>query len=501
VISDLLRHGITVRQFLRTVLLLVLAVVICTTTTDPDLWGHVRFGLDILASHAIPSADTYSFASDRVWINHEWLSEVAFAVSYQLLGALGLNLVRVAAIVGVLTLAWRRASATGNSQIVVPVLAFAAIGIFLRVYPIRPQLFSILLFAVQLHLLTRYDTMRSARVLLWLPVVMCAWVNLHGGWIVGLGVLMVWTGMRVLLAPSDRRTALALMGITLATGAATLVNPYGPELWGFVRSTVGINRPLVSDWQPIYTLPPAFWAAWGVGVVGTLVVIRRAGRTIDPAYLAIVAMLGCAAFRVSRIDAFFALSVAFLLLPKLANLPDRKVERDAEIAPRPSRVLAGLAAALTVMTVVAVVQRLPSIDARYPMVPEAEAEAYIRTNRLSGRMLTWFDWGEYAIWHLSPDIQVSMDGRRETVYTDQQVASHMKFYFGGAADAHYPDEIGADYVWLPKTLRIVQELKVVGWHAAFEGPESVILVRADRHTVPTQIVSRQSSAVRYFPEP
>ena len=27
-----------------------------------------------------------------------------------------------------------------------------------------------------------------------------------------------------------------------------------------------------------------------------------------------------------------------------------------------------------------------------------------------------FDWGEYVIWHLGPQVRVSVDGRRETVY-------------------------------------------------------------------------------------
>jgi hypothetical protein len=30
-----------------------------------------------------------------------------------------------------------------------------------------------------------------------------------------------------------------------------------------------------------------------------------------------------------------------------------------------------------------------------------------------------FDWGEYVLWHLGPRVKVSIDGRRETIYSDE----------------------------------------------------------------------------------
>ena len=61
---------------LRVALWCVLLAAVTYTSTDPDLWGNVRFGLDILRDGSIPHTDAYSFTSDHVWVNHEWLSEV-----------------------------------------------------------------------------------------------------------------------------------------------------------------------------------------------------------------------------------------------------------------------------------------------------------------------------------------------------------------------------------------------------------------------------------------
>src|SRR4029453_7729157 len=60
------------------------------TQADPDLWGHVRFGLDWLQSRRLPSIDPYSFTQDVPWINHEWLAESFMGVAYQNLGSPGL---------------------------------------------------------------------------------------------------------------------------------------------------------------------------------------------------------------------------------------------------------------------------------------------------------------------------------------------------------------------------------------------------------------------------
>ena len=53
----------------------------------------------------------------------------------------------------------------------------------------------------------------------------------------------------------------------------------------------------------------------------------------------------------------------------------------------------------------------------------------VEAAQLQGRLVVWFDWGEYAIWHFAPALRVSIDGRRETVYTDQVMQKHLNFYY------------------------------------------------------------------------
>jgi len=78
------------------VVLAVVFFVAARTHADPDLWGHVRFGQDILAG-GIPSVDPYSYVSgDYPWINHELLAEISFAAAFDAWGAPGLVGLKVA---------------------------------------------------------------------------------------------------------------------------------------------------------------------------------------------------------------------------------------------------------------------------------------------------------------------------------------------------------------------------------------------------------------------
>lgn len=482
---------LSVRHVLTAVLVAAAAIALLGSTADPDLWGHVRFGQDILASHDIPARDSYSFTSDRPWINHEWLAEVAMAIAFNTGGASGLNLLRLVVIALTLVLVWSHLEDV-DDLLRLQLVAVAGAGMLLRVHPFRPQIFSVLLFALMLWLINRAERRNSMAPLIAVPLIMIPWVNLHGGWIVGIGTLGFWIATRIVFKrPSPRQVALlSLIGV--AACLATLVNPYGIDMWRFLAGTVRVERPMISDWQPTYALPFGFAALWLIPIAVAAGAVVRGRARIDWMNAALVACLGVAAMRVSRLDVFFALATVFFLGPHLSRA--REVVTGSTLAASSKAWRLTLATALVVI-VAAGVWQLPRIKVG-PGSPEPAAAQYIRDQRLEGRMLTWFDWGEYTIWHLSPRIRVSIDGRRETVYTDDVMTRHLAFYAGMPEAENYADAIGADYAWLPREIPAVQTLLARGWRSAFEGPVSVILVRS---TPTEEVRSTSPSSVRMFP--
>jgi hypothetical protein len=478
---------------------LALAIAIATVLTvtartraDVDLWGHLRFGLDLLQTGSLEPLDRYSFTSDRPWVNHEWLSEIAIALAWKTAGAPGLIFLKLACIFGALALT---ASAVGEQGVTgrprILLLGLTFVGILPRVAQVRPQIFSVVLFATLVRLIVRSDR-GSSRPLLWTIPALTLWANLHGGWLVGLGTVglacagKAWDGRRT--RPAIR--AVGPLLIAALAAAATLINPYGVGLWAFMIETVRFGREGIGEWGPIWLEPSSMivwpmFAALLLTALGASVRRPTGQRLKDPhgledhsrrpsaVRLAIPVLLGAAALRVNRLDTFFALSTIGFLAGPLASLLSRRTVPSRALPP--SWTLGAAAAALVLVLSVPVSRAAFTCIGIHPTWPESGVVEMMRERHLLGRVVTFFDWGEYAIWNMPAGLKVSMDGRRETVYSERTVHNHLQLYLGTDTGLSYLHDLKADYVWLPSKLPVIDVLVRRGWHASFDGARSVLL--------------------------
>ena len=468
---------------LRLALWAILLAAATYTSADPDLWGHVRFGLDILRSGSIPTADPYSFTSDRTWINHEWLAEVVTAGAFTTAGNAGLIAIKLAAIGTMLALLMSVLRRSGVAA-TLPRDAAAAAAVILtmeQTHHVRPQLFSVVLFAALLWMLTLPADQR--RWIAGVPLLFACWANLHGGWLVGGGVLALWTAGGLL---AGNRLGIWYAGAGVAALMATLTTPYGPNLWRFLSDTVGFSRADIGEWQPIYALGPDVWVRWSatcaLSMVGIFTLTRgTAPRRWAALYgqpIVVIIALAAASFMVTRLQAFFALSALFLTGPSLVAAYARREaaspQPHAAVMQRRLRLAAPiLAAAATAFAAVNVGQL--RIDPR--LTPDPGAVAYLNAQP-GGPLLVWFDWGEYAIWHLKPSLRISIDGRRETVYSEALHYRHLRFYYDAPGGASLPDELAASYVWVPRRLPAADRLDTDDrWQRVYQDGQSVIFGR------------------------
>src|SRR5262249_28193345 len=200
-----------------------------------------------------------------------------------------------------------------------------------------------------------------------------------------------------------------------------------------------------------------------------------------------------AAVRVRRHMPFFSLTVLLLLY---SHLRVRGVDfAQHQLTAPVAAILAVPGAAALFMAGVLLWPSVSCLPDLPRVEPEPSAVQFIQSANLRGRLLMWFNWGLYAVWQVGDRLQVSYDNRRETVYSAQTVADHGAFYFGNAPD--YPDQIGADYAWLPPDLPPVAQMTGHGWHVIFRSPMSVILSRENRPAV----VDRSAAGVSCFPNP
>lgn len=448
---------------------IMMAPVIVRTTADPDLWGHLRFGLDILETRTLPRVDPYSFTQDIPWTNHEWLSELIMALAYKAAGSVGLVFLKSALVATFLALVL--GAYAGTPLIVRGAIALMVLwGAGSIVATLRPQLWTLVGVALLCRLLM---TSPQKSWLLAMPVIFMLWVNLHGGWIVGAGLLAVWTGGQ-LLWPQASRGLIA--GVAVCSAVATLINPYGWHMWEFLGETVRLSRD-ISEWKPLFLFPVWDWLPW---VVAMLVVIAAVFSRHRPPLdrLAMIAMLAYASVRVIRIAPLCITAAMLLIRPTVATwLPTHSLT----FTPLTRAAARGLAAGIVGVAVVSagfITRAATCMPITGQWEPDTSAGRTLAEARRTGKIVTWFDWGQYALWHTSPALRVSMDGRRETIYSADLLKAHFALYEATPEGIRFFQRLDPDYVWLPNTkARLRDWLVSHGYRVDVQTPESFIAVR------------------------
>jgi hypothetical protein len=277
---------------------------------------------------------------------------------------------------------------------------------------------------------------------------------------------------------------------------ATLVNPYGIGLWGFILETVRLDRAAIADWQPLLNTGSGKIVAWGTAaILGAIALVHRR-PSVPLSHVLLTVGFGAASLKVSRLDAFFSISVVMLLASQVADFAEgrRRHLVDADV---PCWVWPAAIATVALFMALVFPRRLSCVSLDAPWMPEREAVSWIKTAGASGRLLTWFDWGQYAIWHLAPGMQVSFDGRRETVYSSDYIHHHTDLYFEPETQLDFLDRLDVRRAWLAIDLPLVRVLEGHGWTRAASGPKSVLLVR-DGQALPA---SNPIQSTACFPGP
>ena len=446
----------------------VAATVTATTATclwiaDPDLWGHLRFGLDTLRDRSVTAQDPYSFTADLRWINHEWLSELALAAAYTAAGTSGMLLLKVALVgasFGVMAWSLRRTAQPARWWLmVVGVLAASPI-----VVTHRPQLWSVL--ALVIFASTAHQPVRSR--LLWWPLVFALWANLHGGWIVGLAVI----GAHSLGAIADRRDSKdlwPLIALCALCAAATFATPYGLELWRFMARTVRFGRD-IQEWQPLWQARVIRTLAWLLVAATVIVLIRRTAHSW--AVLLPVLFLAISSVKVIRLVGLFAVVSVILLGRRLGE------ERKASSPPLALAMIVALVAIVPAGVVAVRQMQCLAVDADW--APDLAAAGTLDAHARGGRLMVPFDWGQFAIWHFGPQLRVSLDGRRETVYSEGRLAEQVAFDAGDPSILEFIQREQPEYLWLYAAARqrLVQGLLAIGYREDVMTNRSSIFVRS-----------------------
>jgi hypothetical protein len=272
--------------------------------------------------------------------------------------------------------------------------------------------------------------------------------------------------------------------VAVLSALSTLLNPYGWQLWRFLAGTVRLSRP-ISEWQPLLTTPVVAWISWFVVSIGVaLALMARKKPQLDRFVIALV--LAVASFRVERLNGFYVVAVLVLFSSTAVAQWPAVPFAFTPISRRTATSLVFLLVAACLVSAVVTVNAAACIPIAGDWTPDRLAGRALIDGRVNGRMVTWFDWGEYAIWHLSPAVRVSLDGRRETVYSDDVLRNHAEMNAGTREGLAYLQRLDPDYVWLPAELTTVSDWLVGhGYRIDLRTARSFVAVRRTLPVVKT----------------
>ena len=202
---------------------------------DSDTGWHIRSGEQILLTHAVPRTDPFSYTKQgEPWYAWEWMYDVVIAAIHHVSGLNGVVLFTAVVISSTFALLFRFILRRSGNLVVAGALTLLAIAAAQVHMLARPHVLSWLLTLLWVENLCRFEDGERA-ALLWLPPLMLLWVNLHAGFVLGLGLLGVfaigcmWNAVTT-PREGDRQKVAQLITVLSVCLLITLLTPYGYRL-------------------------------------------------------------------------------------------------------------------------------------------------------------------------------------------------------------------------------------------------------------------------------
>jgi len=477
---------------------------------DGDTGWHIITGESIIGAMRVPRMDILSHtAYGTPWTTHAWLSEVLFAWLNRLMGLNGLVL--AASLVISLTffflykyMLYRRVGPVTAAMFTVLAASVSSVH-----WLVRPHIFS---FGLTLAFIAALDIHQrgSRSYLKYLPLLMVIWVNLYGGFALGLVLISLYLAGNTLVwaVSAERRAASAAkatpLAITLAAAlAASLVNPNGPRILTFsilfpAQKYITEN---ILDWRyPDFHVMRAF--EFMLLFYFAVFVLSR--KKPDLFELLIAGLFLHMSLFATRFVPLFAIAVTPMAAVRLADAVDGILERvtgpAAEVAEGIRIRLSGLAARIASMEarldgrhvwLLVTVAVVFVIGLGGGMVGEAkvmdyrfqrwrfpvDAMDFAMKNGIKGRMFNNDSWGGYILYRSYPRYRVFFDGRTD-MYGEHFLDEYLKVSRVRLGFEDVLDRYKVDWVLYDTGSPLCRILEAGGgWYVVYSDKTAEILLR------------------------
>lgn len=436
---------------------------------DTDTFWQIKVGEAILAQHAVPHVDVYSWTrAGAPWISSSWLSQVLFAAAYRLAGWPGVVAVCALSVAAAFALMVRLLSSR-ISIAAAGVVAMVAFALAQHHLLARPHVLAMpVMVAWVAGLIAAAD--RCAAPSPWLLPLLALWANLHGSFLLGL-VLVGPIGLDALWnAETRQRKMLALKWALFGFAAliACCATPYGWDTLFAARKILDLGGVLtvISEWAPVSFEQVS---TFEICLLLAIAAVLYLGVTLPPTRILLATALLHMALSHDRHIEVFALLLPLVLLTPLADRFGSP--HDAAPASRSAATITAVVAAMLLIVGVAALRPIHlTADERYQ-----PAIAALRAQNVT-RVFNEDTFGGYMIWKgMAPFI----DGRSE-LYGEQFGLD----YFNAVSlqDPNVLFRVLDEYrieatILVPSTAAARLLDRLDGWHRVFANDWAVVHVR------------------------
>lgn len=465
---------------------------------DPDTWWHMKYGATILKTGRWPTVDTWSFTVHGMpRVAYEWGGEVLTALSYQLGGLRGLDVLLITLTSAIVVLlyyfAWLHCrnskAAFAGTLLMLPV---AMIG-----FTLRPQLIGYVFLLITLILLERFR--QGEQKTLWvLPAIFLLWINAHGSFTLGFMVLGIYwlSGLKdislggltsIRWKPAQR---IHMELVCLLSLLVLPLTPYGTQLAAVpfkVATSLPLNFADIVEWQP---LKANYWEAKLLLVLLFAFIVAQIAfhfryRLEEFALFLLAAYLTFVHFRFAILYAIIFAPLLASILSRWAPAYDSKVDKYALNA---ILIFAALAAFAWYLPSKATLQK--HISEQYPV----QAVRFIQDHAVPGRMFNEYFFGGYLVWKTTPKRKVFIDGRgdiyeRAGVFSDYMDVTDLK---PDALAVLQSYRIGSCLLYQNSPLATLLAASP-GWKRIYKDDLSAIFVRKEPDSHPGNAASQSGA--------
>lgn len=416
---------------------------------DADLGWHLRYGESLLSTGHLLRQNIFSYVLPQYqWVNHSWLYDPLVAWLFRNLGFLGLSLMGALLIALSFYLVCKHLD---SLALLFATLMFIFFGQHLLTIGLRSQLISLILTA---YLWFRLQSKRSPTRFYDLPLVFLFWANLHGQYLMGLGVIWLTVLGRLINKPRPPATG-HLMLIACLSTLITLINPYGYQL--FITSLSHLTSPLTAnifEWMPweIHSLRFIALFSYGLFLMYTLYKTPVRHRRWD--HIFVFVALFILSLKARRVIPFFLLVSLSTVATHLAAFMPKPVNQISRLTTG-ILITGGLFLLLYLLPSRHLLTQTWSTYCQTNVLCSEPLIDFLRRQPLQGNLLNAYRLGGHLIYR-SPQTKVFIDGRM-TLWQD--------------LTGHYPFQDYLDMIHAqPNALALINQYQIryVLAHPEFE---------------------------------